>query len=490
MNELASQVFLHVVPILSAGLVINGTKYVGSAIYNSMFGNAITDGIEATDDEGASYKGNDIVLPDGYSLGNFNVIKFDDDSRSFIHAFYFLLHNKKANVEELNDFIKKNITEPLLALPDNDYLKVRYVMYQNDMHKDSIDTKGLFKNYKKVTHAMKLAATKLMRNIKIDEMLEIIETCAGTDMGFVITDISITTLKANILRILESNQAFGDMNQVLDREFMYNKVKKPTDKTQDFTNLLKMYDTNPKDFYQKLKLCKDIVSYNVAATNEYKALNKKYNEFIQSLLSPNFKNENYSRRNGVGDTLIALLANTPNFNCVTFLNHSAKPHTYGCQDRKNYTGSVIIYKIDKTGHCVLLVPKNLSKNSGSQGASSGSPQGDSSQVSSSQGASSGSPQGDSPQGDGPQGDSSQVSSSQGNGSQVDSPKKYLQEKEDCNKYDEVFETDPNKGGSTRKRGRHRYRSRKRVTRKPRRRPRHRKSKSSRRRTKRENYKKA
>jgi hypothetical protein len=178
---------------------------------------------------------------------------------------------------------------------------------------------------------------------------------------------------------------------------------------EDFKLLLKVANKTPEELLIDLERCLMFVSHAISYTPAYQALNEKYDDFIRSLITNPDEHAKFSRRNGVGDFLAAVLSDN-GVKCITFYNSHGTPHTYRCDKKDVYSGGIIIYKYPN-GHCVMLIP-NKDKNRNS--SASGVPQ--------------------------------------------------TPDKVDCGKYDTLFEDSQTKGGS-RKRCRRRCRSRRRATRK-------------------------
>ena len=357
----------------------------------------------------------EIKIP-GVNLNDFTKVKFDDsDQRSFIHAFYYLLNrgNKAPDNKTLDDFITKYLVKPLTQdmKPDNP-LKVRFVMYQSGMYDDTKDTTGIFKQYNTVFDAMKTVATNTQK-LDIFQMLDIISACDNLKLTFQ----NLDTLKSNIKQVFTKFQSFARMNEN-EQTTIYNKefprLQQPG--KDDFKLLLKVASTKPQELFSVLERCLEFVSHSLSVQPAYIELNTKYDNFINSLITAPDEHAKFSRRNGVGDILAAVLSDN-GVKCITFYNSHGTPHTYRCDNKDVYSGGVIIYKYFG-GHCLLLIPKKSSSTAGvTTTANTNLPQ---------------------------------------------TPVKV-----DCNEYDKLFEANNSTmGGSTRKRCRRR--SRRRVTRKRRR----------------------
>lgn len=368
----------------------------------------------------------------GVNLDDFTKVKFeDDDQRSFIHAFYYLLNRGKMapDKQSLDDFITKYLVKQLTKdiEPDNP-LKVRFVMYQSGMYDEQKDPNKIFKPYKKVFGAIKSVATN--KNLDLFEVLNIISACDNLKLNFK----NLDALKSNIKEVFEKTPSFARMDEN-EQTIIYNKAfpKLSLADKDDFKLLLKVASKKPQELLSDLERCLMLVSHAMNYQPAYQALNTKYDEFIKSLITAPDERAKFSRRNGVGDFLAAVLSDN-GVKCITFFNSFGTPHTYRCDKKDVYSGGVIIYKYPN-GHCVLLIPKkdnNLNLNA--SGVTTNSPQ-----------------------------------------TQTQTPGKV-----DCGKYDTLFEEKELSKGGTRKRCRRRRRSRKRITRKSR----PRRSKRGRHRTKR------
>jgi hypothetical protein len=302
----------------------------------------------------------EINIP-GVNLNDFTKVKFDDsDQRSFIHAFYYLLNlgNKAPDKKTLDDFITKYLVKPLTKdmKPDNP-LKVRFVMYQSGMYDDIKDTTGIFKQYNTVFDAMKTVATNTQK-LDIFQMLDIISACDNLKLTFQ----NLDTLKSNIKQVFTKFQSFARMNEneqttIYNREFP--RLLQPG--KDDFKLLLKVASTKPQELFSVLERCLEFVSHSLSVQAAYKELNTKYDNFIKSLITAPDEHAKFSRRNGVGDILAAVLSDN-GVKCITFYNSHGTPHTYRCDNKDVYSGGVIMYKYFG-GHCLLLIPKNYKSSS-------------------------------------------------------------------------------------------------------------------------------
>lgn len=359
---------------------------------------------------------NEKINISGVNIEDFKKVKFEEtDHRSFIHAFYYLLNRgkKAADKKSLDDFITKYLITPLTKdmLPDNP-LKVRFVMYQSGMYDEKKDTAGTFKPYRKVFDAMKIVATN--QKLTLFQVLNIINACDNLNSPFKNFD----ALKENIKTTFLSYPAFAIMTESEQSASYFKEFPKlTTPDKEDFKLLLKVAKKMPEELLIDLERCLIYVSHAISYTPAYKALNKNYDEFIRSLITDPDEHAKFSRRNGVGDFLAAVLSDN-GIKCITFYNSHGTPHTYRCDKKDVYSGGIIIYKYPN-GHCVLLIPnKNKSPNLSA----------------------------------------SVVTTT------TNSPQTSV--KVDCNEYDKLFEAkDSTMGGSTRKRCRRRCRSKRRVTRK-------------------------
>jgi len=367
--------------------------------------------------EPSEYLNEEINIPE-VNLKDFTKVKFEEtDHRSFIHAFYYLLNRSKkaADKKSLDDFITKYLITPLTKdmLPDNP-LKVRFVMYQSGMYDEKKDTAGTFKPYRNVFDAMKIVATN--QKLTLFQVLNIINDCDNLNTPFKNFDALKTNIGSlNIGSLFKKYQAFAIMTES-EQSAIYFKEFLKSDK-EDFKLLLKVASKKPEELLIDLERCLIYVSHAMSNTPAYKTLNKNYDEFIRSLITKQDEHAKFSRRNGVGDFLAAVLSDN-GIKCITFYNSHGTPHTYRCDKKDVYSGGIIIYKYPN-GHCVLLIP-NKDKS--------------------------------------PNLSASVVTTT------TNSPQTSV--KVDCNEYDKLFEAkDSTMGGSTRKRCRRRCRSKRRVTRK-------------------------
>jgi len=369
---------------------------------------------ESLGKEPSEFFNDEINIPE-VNLKDFTKVNFDDnDQRSFIHAFYYLLNRgkKAADKKSLDDFITKYLINPLTKdmQPDNP-LKVRFVMYQSGMYDEKKDTAGTFKPYRKVFDAMKIVATN--QKLTLFQVLNIINACDNLNTHFKNFDV----LKTNIESLFKKFPAFAIMAESEQSAIYFKEFPKLTPDKEDFKLLLKVAKKMPEELLIDLERCLIYVSHAMSYTPAYNALNKKYDEFIRSLITDPDERAKFSRRNGVGDFLAAVLSDN-GVKCITFYNSQGTPHTYRCDKKDVYSGGIIIYKYPN-GHCVLLIP-NKDKS--------------------------------------PNLSASVVTTT------TNSPQTSV--KVDCNEYDKLFEAkDSTMGGSTRKRCRRRCRSKRRVTRK-------------------------
>lgn len=273
--------------------------------------------------------------------------------RSFIRAFYYIRNNRDATNEELQEFVKTNLVDKIAKLERNDWRRVYNVMH--------FVAKPNEQPYVAFFHIKEALSKLLYGGFTVKELLDV-EKYSDSFLTFLGTsEESLKKLREVIGSVLKKNPSFYKRQPLEQVEVIKRYISK-TDKTSLplFESLLtKIQDKDTLMASLEKSLQEECDNLNVGTSSDsYPENNKRYNQFIQSLMLPSSPEVSFSDRCGVGDVLASF---TNPVICVTYISAGEKQYNFGCKDRFQLNpDNYIIYK-HKNHHCELLIPKTKSK---------------------------------------------------------------------------------------------------------------------------------
>ena len=292
---------------------------------------------------------NKIDLPPSLDLTTYRIQDLKPD-RSFIRAFYFIRFNKDPSDEELKSFVETDIIRRFLNYPTEKMERVFYVMNFADKYE-----KDPYINFCKIRNAV---LKSLDKTVTFEDVLKAAEA-SDLLVRYIKTTRPLIIELSNFIKnkILPGNAGFFAFDAT-KQQALIEQYGSSTVLLQLFNSLSAL--TSDKKRFTLLEECLQDECKNLTTKDSQHMTNDThYKEFIQTLSNNKTKGEvNFPFRCGIGDMLAN--ATTKEKVCVTYIKDENNKHlNYGCDDRNSLHPNRYIIYMDKSHHCVLLIPKTL-----------------------------------------------------------------------------------------------------------------------------------